>query len=132
MRAAPGCPASRLTRLPLPRRAVAPRQAREQGVEFSRLRDIGGDRNNIRAELFLSVADGPRAAPGHDDLGALLDELSCGCEADPARYPTGILDRDVPRSDLNSLSNEELTNLTLAGSTSARRVVAGKRAPRAA
>src|SRR6267142_3280012 len=28
MRAAPGCPASRLARLPLPRRAVAPRQAR--------------------------------------------------------------------------------------------------------
>src|SRR5882672_5489556 len=27
MRAAPGCPASRLSRLPLPRRAVAPRQA---------------------------------------------------------------------------------------------------------
>jgi hypothetical protein len=25
------------------------------------------------------------AAPDHDDLGALLNELSCGCETDDAR-----------------------------------------------
>jgi hypothetical protein len=50
--------------------------ALEQGVEFGGLRDIGGDRDTIRAEPLLSVADGLRAAPNHDDLGALLDEAS--------------------------------------------------------
>jgi hypothetical protein len=89
-----------------------------------------GERRIPRVNRLLAVTN--RAVMLSAIRGALLDELSCGCEADPARYPTGILDRDVPRSDLNSPSNERLTNLTLAGSTSARRVVAGKRAPRAA
>jgi len=57
----------------------------EQGVEFCRLRDIGRDRDAIRAELFLSITDGLRTAPNHDHLGALLNEPSCGCEADTAR-----------------------------------------------
>jgi hypothetical protein len=54
-------------------------------TEIGGLRDIGGDRDTIRVKLFLSVADGPRAAPGHDNVGALLDELPCGRETDPAR-----------------------------------------------
>jgi len=57
----------------------------EDGIKFGRLRDIGSDRDTIRTDLFLSVTDGPRTAPDHDDCGALLDELPCGRETDPAR-----------------------------------------------
>jgi hypothetical protein len=53
----------------------------EQGVEFGGLRDIGGDRNTVRAEFFLSVADGLRAAPGYDYLRASL--MNCLAAARP-------------------------------------------------
>jgi hypothetical protein len=36
---------------------------------------------------FSSAADGLPAAPDHEDLAALLDELSCGSEVDAARVP---------------------------------------------
>jgi hypothetical protein len=45
----------------------------EDGIKFDGLRDIGGDCDTIRANLFLSVTDGPLTAPDHDDCGALLD-----------------------------------------------------------
>ena len=56
----------------------------EQRIKLARFGDIGSDRDTIGADLLLSVAHGPRTAPGHDDFGAFLDELFRCCETDPA------------------------------------------------